>query len=237
MNAPSPEVEILWTAEGDGTASASACGSDFDTLVYVLDANGVEVGCNDDGTSCGWASEISWSVTRGSTWTVIVDGYAGARGFFELRITGPDAPPDPCPKPPRFEIDGPPCGTYHSPDVACGCSETFSWTPVDLAEWYEVLRTEPDGSTVNVGSTKRANRVFENDDGTTTVVLSSTWTPILDCIEVPCALPALGAVYRYAVRACRASASGDLCGPWAGDIRYSRPPLFVCDLGSCTMIP
>jgi hypothetical protein len=73
-----------------------------------------------------------------------------------------------CTVPPLFDMSGPACGDYIS---ECRCSECFTWAPAVTtagvpAEWYEVARINPDGSTVNVGDTRwRNHAAFSDDDG------------------------------------------------------------------------
>src|SRR5206468_3773429 len=58
-------------------------------------AGGAEVGCNDDAcvNSSGLlrASRITPAVTAGQTYFIVVDGYAGAQGTFNLTVTPPAA--------------------------------------------------------------------------------------------------------------------------------------------------
>ena len=75
-----------YTASCTGTATASLCGSGFDTALAVFDAcGGAELACNDD--SCGLQSELSWAVTAGVTYNVRVSGYFHATGDYTLDIS------------------------------------------------------------------------------------------------------------------------------------------------------
>ncbi|MCC6765735.1 MAG: hypothetical protein IT293_13845, partial [Deltaproteobacteria bacterium] len=87
-----------------GTAVIGTCGSGtlYDTVVYVRSgdcATGMEVGCNDDTTGCGTGepnpyhgSRLALTVTAGTTYFIVVDGFNGARGSFALDVTPPGGP-------------------------------------------------------------------------------------------------------------------------------------------------
>jgi hypothetical protein len=85
------DVVYVLTARTNGTITATTCGSSFDTVLYVgTTCGGSTVGattvCNDD--SCGLQSSVTWSATAGTTYYIVVDGYNGASGSYELNITG-----------------------------------------------------------------------------------------------------------------------------------------------------
>jgi hypothetical protein len=103
-----PEKVFQWTPTASGTATIETCGGTtaFDTVVYVLTGPcnaGTVVSCNDDTTACSvtsgcannthHGSHVSMSVNAGTTYYVVVDGYAGScsgsSGPFTLRITAP----------------------------------------------------------------------------------------------------------------------------------------------------
>ncbi|MCK4658278.1 MAG: trypsin-like peptidase domain-containing protein [Phycisphaerae bacterium] len=77
---------ICYTASCTGTATASLCGSDYDTSLAVFSAcvSG-ELACNDD--ACATQSEVSWEVTLGNTYYVRVSGYQGATGTYQLVLS------------------------------------------------------------------------------------------------------------------------------------------------------
>ena len=91
-------TESVWwelTPSSSGTLTVSTAGSDFDTVLSLWTATNsdgdyplTQVDCNDDngGTS---QSEITPSVTAGTTYFVRVTGYAGATGTVELAASGP----------------------------------------------------------------------------------------------------------------------------------------------------
>ncbi len=71
-----------WTAPGDGLVTISTCGSEFDTVLAayagsVLDA--LTMVASDDQSRCGGIdgnqSKISFAVTNGVTYQIVVDGY------------------------------------------------------------------------------------------------------------------------------------------------------------------
>jgi hypothetical protein len=90
----SPERVFRFVAPASGWASASTCGSGFDTVVYVRAGScaGAEVSgaCNDDDAACGRGSTASFLVVKDAVYYVIVDGYNGAAGNFTLTVRTPD---------------------------------------------------------------------------------------------------------------------------------------------------
>ena len=88
----SPEATFRWVAPRDGTYRFSTSGSDYDTVLYLLatDCAGMELDCNDD-TGTGLQSEVSASLSTGDVVIVVLDGFGGDRGDYNLAIerTGP----------------------------------------------------------------------------------------------------------------------------------------------------
>jgi hypothetical protein len=94
--------ECAWTSSGPewvfSIAPTSSCsvtfataGSSFDTVLYVKSGScttGTEIGCNDD-TYYGLDSELTVSLTGGSTYYLFLDGYDSYEyGSFTLSVTG-----------------------------------------------------------------------------------------------------------------------------------------------------
>jgi hypothetical protein len=95
----SPETVFEWTPAGSGTATFETCGSDYDTVLYVRSGactTGTELTCNDDTTGCGTnepssfhGSRVRSTVTAGTTYVIVVDGFNGRGGRFQLRVSPP----------------------------------------------------------------------------------------------------------------------------------------------------
>jgi hypothetical protein len=66
----------------------------YDTRLGVFRADFTLVTCNDDDPSCGYQSRISDLVLAAGTYYIVVDGYNGASGPYELNVTwqGPGPP-------------------------------------------------------------------------------------------------------------------------------------------------
>jgi len=81
----SPETTYLFTAPFDGTYSFDTAGSNFDTVLYLLDGScgGVELACDDNAASDG-TSALSIDLGGGQQVVVVVDGYGG--GSFVLSV-------------------------------------------------------------------------------------------------------------------------------------------------------
>lgn len=86
----SPERVYRWTPAASGTAILETCGAgtSYDSLLYLLAGTCVgswsENACDDD--ACSAASRLLPQVVDGQTYTVVVDGYGGAAGDFELKV-------------------------------------------------------------------------------------------------------------------------------------------------------
>ncbi len=80
--------------------------SQYDAVVSLWDARGIEVACNDDLNSTS-DSEVIVGLMAGQTYSVVVDGYNGATGTYRLEV-GPDttAPPPPPPTTAAFQTSG-----------------------------------------------------------------------------------------------------------------------------------
>src|SRR5213593_554449 len=97
----SPEKVFQWTPSLSGPATIETCGSGttYDSVLYLRAAScatGAEVQCNDDACANASglfrASRITPTVTAGTTYYIVVDGYAGSSGSFALRVTPLGAP-------------------------------------------------------------------------------------------------------------------------------------------------
>ncbi len=96
----SPDVVYQYTPGANQTVDITLCnGSAYDTKVYVFGGTcGNMIECDDD--ACGspsYQSEIlGLSLTGGTTYYIVVDGYGGASGSYQLDITAAE-PPANCP--------------------------------------------------------------------------------------------------------------------------------------------
>lgn len=96
-----PEQVYSWTPTRSGNAVIETCGAatSFDTVVSVRQASctsGQERGCNDDTTNCNTGepstyhgSRVRVRVNANQTYFIVVDGYGGASGTYQLRVTPP----------------------------------------------------------------------------------------------------------------------------------------------------
>ncbi len=87
-----------WTAPGDGQATVTTDGSDFDTVLAVYRGTVlgglVPVAADDDGGS-GVNSLATFPITRDAVYAVVVDGYRGRAGAIRLRVSAEPDPPAP----------------------------------------------------------------------------------------------------------------------------------------------
>ena len=67
-----------WTSPGTGTYTFSSAGSDYDTVLYILESCvGDELACNDDVdyVNADYTSEVDVFVPQGDTITIVIDAY------------------------------------------------------------------------------------------------------------------------------------------------------------------
>lgn len=84
-----PDHAFAFTASEDGLYTFDTNGSDFDTVLYVLDGaecGAPELACDDDGGD-SLQSELTVPLDAGQTVVVVVDGYNTNSGAFSLRST------------------------------------------------------------------------------------------------------------------------------------------------------
>ncbi|MEZ4386439.1 MAG: hypothetical protein R3D98_02440 [Candidatus Krumholzibacteriia bacterium] len=90
----SPDVVYRYTAVNTvEPIRIDLCGSDYDTKVYVYDSSLNLVGCNDDfydDDPCGHYVSMLDGITflGGETYYIVIDGYGGDYGGYELQIDG-----------------------------------------------------------------------------------------------------------------------------------------------------
>ncbi|DBB00918.1 TPA: hypothetical protein ACH3X1_000835 [Trebouxia sp. C0004] len=99
-SAGSKDVAYFFQPQEDCTVTIATCNSaefvdDFDTVVYVLgNASGPGlmevVGCNDD--ACSYLSRLQVNMTAGSAYAIVVDGYGGKFGQYQIDITAQQGP-------------------------------------------------------------------------------------------------------------------------------------------------
>jgi hypothetical protein len=93
-NSPStsPDVVYSFTPTSDVVITVDLCGSMYDTKTYIYDSDQVLLYCDDDyygdGDPCGsWTSKIEGAhLAGGSTYYLVVDGWGGEFGFYNLSV-------------------------------------------------------------------------------------------------------------------------------------------------------
>jgi hypothetical protein len=167
----SPDAVYAYTPTADINVDISLCseGNQYDTKLYVYaNTAGNVVACNDDFCGNSWTSFASFiecvTLTADNTYYIVVDGYGGASGAYELSISE-CFPPEPCDAvcPPGAMAEGEPdCGTDyndmynggcnstpyvftdvpcdHNPKVICGTAGTFLFQGLSYrdTDWYRI---------------------------------------------------------------------------------------------------
>ncbi|MEC8278297.1 MAG: hypothetical protein VX026_11300, partial [Myxococcota bacterium] len=72
------DVVYQWTSPGTGTYTFSSAGSDYDTVLFILESCvGDELACNDDVdfVNADYTSQVDVFVPQGDTITIVIDAY------------------------------------------------------------------------------------------------------------------------------------------------------------------
>lgn len=108
----SPDERWTFTAPASGQYTFHVDADDFDSVLALYDAQGRELACNDDFGNLR-ASRVEVPLSAGDTVVVVVDGFQGASGSYQLRVAPagalgpsptPPLPPTP-PPPPPVEVE------------------------------------------------------------------------------------------------------------------------------------
>jgi hypothetical protein len=170
----SPDVVYRYDCQYTSPIIIDLCASQYDTKVYVYEneyVNGGEIDCNDDYPGCGPNGYRSWLMLefyQGNTYYIVVDGYTGDCGVYELYIQnyitcapcpgGAFIETEPYCMDPENDIDNrgcnsdPPIFDYLEPSEEvidfCGTSGTYvqsgstwrdtDWFQIDLASASEI---------------------------------------------------------------------------------------------------
>jgi len=133
-----PDVVYSWYASAPGCINADLCYSSYDTKIFIYEnAAGNLVACNDDfyfSAPCyTYSSFVGPVVTNaGSTYYIVVDGYYGASGTYQLDVTA-CTPPTPFECPAGALQEGEPtCQDGYTDNFNGGCNSTPTiWSQVD----------------------------------------------------------------------------------------------------------
>jgi len=133
----SPDVVYSFVAGAEGMAWVDLCGSEYDTKVYLYDADLNLVGCNDDyyfDDVCGqYTSFLSSFVDADQTYYIVVDGYGGDCGTYNLNVDVIPSPQVLCP-PGALEEGEPPLEDEYEDQHNPGCG---GLPPVWQAIWAQ----------------------------------------------------------------------------------------------------
>ena len=84
-----PDIAHVFRLPGPATVTFDACGSSYDTVLYVVDECGasVELGCSED--DCAFQSQVTGVALQAGTYYAIIDGYSStSAGNYELSVSG-----------------------------------------------------------------------------------------------------------------------------------------------------
>jgi hypothetical protein len=84
---PAGDAAYTWTAPAAGLYVFSTSGSSFDTILDIRQYNtSVSIGCNDDSNAATLQSTVGVNLAAGQTVLVVIDGYFGEEGTYQLSI-------------------------------------------------------------------------------------------------------------------------------------------------------
>ncbi len=129
----SPDVVYVFTPDRDMCVDIDLCNSGYDTKVYVYEnmyTPGAPYACNDDFADCAllFRSKIeALFMAAGNNYYVVIDGYGGESGVYELHMYEVDCP-EPCEPlcPAGAYIEGEPtCYAEYDDVYNGGCNSTI----------------------------------------------------------------------------------------------------------------
>ncbi len=88
-----PDIAYTWTAPAAGTYVIDTEGSALDTVLHIYDGAtclGTALACDDQGGSIGNSSLVVLDLEAGQLITIIVDGWNGNAGAYQLNIYAPE---------------------------------------------------------------------------------------------------------------------------------------------------
>jgi hypothetical protein len=159
----SPDAWYQYTAGAGEVLVVELCGSAYDTRVFVLDADLEPVGCNDDGCIGSGANPFASAITvvadAGEPRFIVVDGFGGDAGAYELTIEAIPVAACPLDCPPGAILEGEACtpgviddfnGGCNTEEenftrVACGdtvCASVHAVGGMRDTDWYDFEATE-----------------------------------------------------------------------------------------------
>lgn len=142
----SPDVVYSYMPAADMNISVDLCGSLYDTKTYIYDSLGGLVACDDDfhgfGGECGdWTSKIeNAALTGGETYYIVVDGYGGSFGTYNIEVLEyiPPPPPEPCPltcDPDAVDEGEPRLLDGYTDEYNGGCNSPEFGNPFQTIDW------------------------------------------------------------------------------------------------------
>lgn len=84
----SPDAWYMLTAADGDLLEITLCDSAYDTKVYLLDTNFVDVACNDDACDGSFRSQLATPALAAGTYFLVVDGWSGDLGVYDLTVEG-----------------------------------------------------------------------------------------------------------------------------------------------------
>mgnify|MGYP002525883757 FL=1 len=96
----SPDVVYSYAPTADMSIDISICESAYDTKLYVYENDaGNNIACNDDACNSSDGSPYrstldQVSLTAGNTYYIVVDGYSGNSGDYNISVTEAETPPE-----------------------------------------------------------------------------------------------------------------------------------------------
>lgn len=157
------EVVYEFTAPSDGAYTLDTFGSGYDTALAVLDMGCVELECNDD--TIDVASRVSVTLSQGQAIYIVVDGWDGDEGDFDLHLEQAGCP---------------------AADLGSAVPQTVSGTTVGLPDLIAPSCGDPGSPEATYSFTAPADGTYSFD------TFGSNFDTVLHIHDGDCSGPELG---------------------------------------------
>ncbi|MFK7961862.1 MAG: hypothetical protein AB8G96_15205 [Phycisphaerales bacterium] len=118
----SPDAWYQYVAADQAILDITLCDSAYDTKVYVLDEGFNEVACNDDACGGTFRSELTTPALDAGTYYIVVDGWSGEFGAYNVAIAAGEPCGVECPN--GAIAEGEPCDDTGGVDTNGGCNSS-----------------------------------------------------------------------------------------------------------------
>ncbi len=190
------DAVYTFTPTVSGTYDVSLCGSGYDTMLDVRYGGScpgsTSLACNDD--YCGTGSQVSPYLNAGTTYYILVDGYASYSGNYTLNVSRQAPQGDNCTNPIfmslPFRGTGSTCSYANDYDYACSWSSTSSdvvyfYSPsTDQQVSFSLCRSSYDTKLYVYQNSCSGTPIACSDDASICPCASASFRSYLECLQL-----------------------------------------------------